>query len=685
MADTPDLGSGAFGLGGSSPPSRSIFRSALGPEGARVVAALPLFIFRSAHILWSAKRAIAAIAVFASLASFAACHQELHPPEPPVVKDGAWLDPETEPQALAYLAKETNYTERIARGLLTTRRVLFDELLAATKDDGDGTPIRLGDYEYNSRLEKGATLPKIFRRRASSLPIGNSPDTTLFADLNQLVPVATSLHLLQLDIHPTKDLLALVVGDSIGGRRELWVMTPSRDIIRTYIGKPVGTVRWLGTGNDLVFTALNNLRPDSAWLLSKEQDPIALVSNIRPDEVISLERTAAFEVQVTISGPAQARNLILPAESKILRNAPPISAEITTIEGPGGSHLEIHRDNGKPELVLFERGGKVVHPIKIPQDVFSVTPVIDFPSVRSSFRVYMSGPSRPKTLSEIDPLTGELTSIGQFNSQPFPLVTSVITAASSHGAQIPITLVQRPDVPAGPLVLEVYGAYGDPEWDSFQNYRLPLLKRGVRFGFVHVRGGGYLGEQWHNAGRGTKKPTAIDDFIAALRAVLHAGLAQPRQIIIQGQSAGGLIVATVANTEPTLIGAAVLRAPFVDVLATMRNRDLPFTEREYLEWGNPVDRRASEVIASYSPLQNVRHQIYPVVFATGSRGDHIIDYRQVLTWFSALRSNATDHHLKLFYLKNDGNHLGRATLEDELWDEALIQAFVLDQSNNPKS
>ncbi len=60
-----------------------------------------------------------------------------------------------------------------------------------------------------------------------------------------------------------------------------------------------------------------------------------------------------------------------------------------------------------------------------------------------------------------------------------------------------------------------------------------------------------------------------------------------------------MIIATVANTEPTLIAAAILRAPFVDVLATMHDRDLPFTEREYSEWGNPVDRNAREVIASY--------------------------------------------------------------------------------------
>ncbi len=57
---------------------------------------------------------------------------------------------------------------------------------------------------------------------------------------------------------------------------------------------------------------------------------------------------------------------------------------------------------------------------------------------------------------------------------------------------------------------------------------------------------------------------------------------------------------------PDLFAALVAQVPFVDVLTTMLDADLPLTVGEWEEWGNPLaDRAAYDRMLSYSPYDNV--------------------------------------------------------------------------------
>ena len=106
---------------------------------------------------------------------------------------------------------------------------------------------------------------------------------------------------------------------------------------------------------------------------------------------------------------------------------------------------------------------------------------------------------------------------------------------------------------------------------------------------AHVRGGGELGEAWYRAGKLEHKQNSFDDFIACAEHLLAEGYCRPEGLAISGGSAGGLLIGAVLNQRPQLFGAAIAEVPFVDVLNSMLNPDLPLTVTEYDEWGNPQE------------------------------------------------------------------------------------------------
>ena len=97
--------------------------------------------------------------------------------------------------------------------------------------------------------------------------------------------------------------------------------------------------------------------------------------------------------------------------------------------------------------------------------------------------------------------------------------------------------------------------------------------------------------------------------------------------VTAGRSAGGELMGAIVNSNPELWGAVIADVPFVDVLNTMLDADLPLTPGEWPEWGNPIeDQAAFELIRGYSPSDNVRAQAYPPLFISGGLNDPRVTY-----------------------------------------------------------
>ncbi len=254
-----------------------------------------------------------------------------------------------------------------------------------------------------------------------------------------------------------------------------------------------------------------------------------------------------------------------------------------------------------------------------------------------------------------------------------------IWATAQDGTQIPISLVGRRDSfgkPA-PLYLYGYGAYGHSLDPWFSHARLSLLDRGFIFAIAHVRGGGDLGEAWYRAGKLEHKPNTFNDFIACAEQLLADGYTTSPRLAISGGSAGGLLIGAVLNLRPELFGSAIAEVPFVDVLNTMLNADLPLTVTEYDEWGDPNQPEVHERIRAYAPYENVRAQAYPPLLAVAGYNDSRVQYWEAAKWVAKLRATRTDDNLLLLKTEFGAGHGGMSGRYQALKDVALEYAFVL--------
>ena len=310
----------------------------------------------------------------------------------------------------------------------------------------------------------------------------------------------------------------------------------------------------------------------------------------------------------------------------------------------------------------------------------------DNPAVAGDvLRYTYTSPTTPKTTYDLDVRRGTRTLlkrdevVGDFDPARYQAELDFVAAAD--GARIPVTLVRRRDTPldgTAPLLLYAYGAYGLCVDPTFSVSRLSLLDRGFVHAIAHVRGGQEMGRAWYDAGRTHHKRNSFTDFIDVTRALVARGVAAPDRVIAMGGSAGGLLVAAVANMAPALYRAIVAQVPFVDVVTTMLDESIPLTTNERDEWGDPTVREDYEYMRSYSPYDNVRAQAYPAMLVTTGLWDSQVQYFEPVKWVAKLRATKTDRNPLLLHVEIDAGHGGKPGRFEHFRDTAMEFAFVID-------
>ena len=255
-----------------------------------------------------------------------------------------------------------------------------------------------------------------------------------------------------------------------------------------------------------------------------------------------------------------------------------------------------------------------------------------------------------------------------------------IWATAPDGAQVPISLVCRAETPrdgTAPMYLTGYGAYGMPYPVTFSSNRLSLLDRGYTLAIGHIRGGGELGKRWHDAGRMMNKRNTFTDFIAVADHLVKEGYTATDRLVIEGGSAGGLLIGAVLNLRPDVCHAAILRVPFVDVINTMLDESLPLTVGEFEEWGNPKIREHYEYMKTYCPYTNLATRSYPAILVKTSLNDSQVMYWEPAKWIAELRALNGGAESLLFKINMDAGHGGASGRYDYLREIALDYAWVL--------
>jgi oligopeptidase B len=211
-----------------------------------------------------------------------------------------------------------------------------------------------------------------------------------------------------------------------------------------------------------------------------------------------------------------------------------------------------------------------------------------------------------------------------------------------------------------------------------------LLDRGVVVALAHVRGGGEMGKAWHDDGRMMKKRNTFTDFIAAVEFLLAGGYGSRDRLVVEGGSAGGLLMGAVTNLRPDLFRAVVSKVPFVDVINTMLDETLPLTVGEFEEWGNPKERAAYEYLRSYCPYTNLERKAYPAILVKTSFNDSQVMYWEPAKYVAKLRTLKTDGRPLLLKTNMAAGHGGASGRYDHLREVAFDYAFVLTQMGLPR-
>jgi oligopeptidase B len=265
---------------------------------------------------------------------------------------------------------------------------------------------------------------------------------------------------------------------------------------------------------------------------------------------------------------------------------------------------------------------------------------------------------------------------------PAQYASERLQATASDGTRVPLSIIYRRDTPrdgSAPLLLYGYGSYGISMPVNFSSNRLSLLNRGVIFAVAHIRGGGELGKPWHDAGRMKQKRNTFTDFISAADHLIAQRFTSPEKLVIEGGSAGGLLMGAVTNMRPDLFRIVISHVPFVDVLNTMLDASLPLTVGEYEEWGNPQIEDDYSAMKSYCPYTNLQRKAYPTILVKTGLNDSQVMYWEPAKYVAKLRTLKTDSNLLLLKTNMGAGHGGASGRYDYLREIALDYAFFLTQ------
>lgn len=267
--------------------------------------------------------------------------------------------------------------------------------------------------------------------------------------------------------------------------------------------------------------------------------------------------------------------------------------------------------------------------------------------------------------------------LGGYNANDY--VTERLYVTARDGTKIPVSLVFKKGFNRdgnAPLLLTGYGSYGYSMEAGFNSNRLSLLDRGFVFAMAHIRGGQEMGRQWYEDGKMMKKKNTFTDFIDCGEFLVKERYTSKEHLYAEGGSAGGLLMGAVTNMAPDLWNGIIAKVPFVDVVNTMLDEDIPLTTNEFDEWGNPKNNDAYFYIKSYSPYENIEKKNYPNILVTTGLHDSQVQYFEPAKWVAKLRNMKTDDNVLLLHTNMDFGHGGASGRFDYLKDISLNYAFL---------
>jgi len=648
--------------------------------------------------------------------------------------DYFWLREKTNPSVLAHLKAEDAYAESLMKHTAPLREKLYNEMLSHIKQTDTNVPYRDGNYFYYSRTEEGKQYP-IFCRKKGSLDAAEE----IYLDMNELAKDQKFMSLGALSPSDDGNLLAYSTDNT--GYRQFTLQVKDLRTGQIFPEKieRVTAVVWANDNKTLFYVTEDAttkrsdkffrhvLGSDKSDLVYEEKDELfdIFAGRSRDKAVIFLEaasKTSTESRYLLASEPNSELKVVLPRQpeheydtdyrdnlfyirtNKGAKNFRIVTAPVNDPSEKNWKEFVAHNpavkvdaislfsqhavlsewENGLQQLEVIDFKTSKRHRIKFPEPVYSANlssnREFDTTVVRYGYNSLVT----PYSVFDYDMNTGKTTLLkqvevpGGFDRTNYK--SERVFATASDGTKIPMSIVYRRGVKldgSAPLLLYGYGSYGASIPPTFSSNRLSLLDRGVVFVIGHIRGGGEMGEEWRQAGRRMNKMNTFTDFIACAEALIQLKYTSKDRLVIQGGSAGGLLMGVVSNLRPDLFKAVVSQVPFVDVLNTMLDASIPLTTSEYIEWGNPNEKAAFDYMKTYSPYDNVAKKDYPAMLVKVSLNDSQVPYWEGTKLVAKLRTMKTDSNPLILKVNFGAGHGGASGRYDALRETAFDYAFML--------
>ena len=649
--------------------------------------------------------------------------------------DYFWLREKTNPEVISYLEAENQYTYAVMKPLEGFRESLYKEMLSRIKETDESVPYRRHGYWYYSRQVEGLQYPIYCRRKGSM----DAPEEILL-DENELAKGHKYTAVGNMEVSPDGMTLAYTV-DFTGFRQyELRVKNLADGQMLPDVAPRVTSLAWAADNSTLFYVEEDETTKRSYRLhrhvlggkpevVYEEKDELydIGVGETRSEAYLVLSSVSKDTSEIRVlrtNDPRGEFRVIEPRkkgleyyvdhhEGEFFIRANDKGPNFRLVKAPVADPRRLHwkqvvahrplvmleevdlfkdfwvlveRDKGLLKLRITDFKTGASHYIDFDEAVYTAHPGTNAEYATTQFRFVYESLVTPMSWYDYDvgarsrKLLKQQPVLGGYD--PSQYQSEALTAVAKDGTRIPISVVYKKSLKQDgpqPMLLYGYGSYGIPMDPGFRSSRISLLDRGMIFAIAHIRGGGDRGRTWYDDGKLLKKKHTFEDFVTVADSLVRRKLTAPDRLVIQGGSAGGLLMGAVTNMRPDLFKAVVTQVPFVDVMNTMLDASLPLTVQEYLEWGNPNEEKYYKYMRSYSPYDNLKKGAYPAILVETSLNDSQVMYWEPAKYVAKLRTLKTDSNVLLLKTIMEAGHGGASGRYDALKELAFTYSFVLDQ------
>lgn len=648
--------------------------------------------------------------------------------------DYFWMRDKSNPEVRSYIEAENAYTDAVMKPTEPLQKKLYDEMLSRIQETDTRVPYKEGGHYYYSRTEKGKQYPIMCRKKGS---LDAAEEIVL--DVNKLAEGQIFMSLGAYRVSKDGNFLAYSTDNNGFRQYTLQVKNLKTGEVLPDRVEKTGSVAWANDNKTLFYTIedpakrqyrlyrhhVGSTDPDDLVYEEKDERFEVAAERSRSGKYIFMivaSHTTSEVRFISADQPSAEWKLIEPRQADIEyypdhhgdsfyfrvndtgRNFRLVKAPVDNPSRKNWQEVVPHRanvmiqdtdffkdfyvlaerDNGLTQLTIIDFATGASQRIKFPEAAYVAAPSVNREFDTAKYRYTYQSYITPDSTYDYDvrkhdsELLKRTPVLGGYDASKYEVER--IFATAHDGTKVPISVLYKKGLKkdgTAPIFLYAYGSYGIPMDVRFNSNIFSLVDRGVVYAIAHIRGGGDLGKPWHDSGRMMNKKNTFTDFVESAEFLVSQKYGSKNRLVIEGGSAGGLLMGAVANMRPDLFKAVVAKVPFVDVINTMLDESLPLTVGEFEEWGNPKEKPAFDYMYSYSPYDNVTSKNYPDILVKTSFNDSQVMYWEPAKYVAKMRVTKNDHNMLLLKTNMGAGHGGASGRYDYLHEVAFDYAYIL--------